>query len=113
MWKHANTLLFPLLLLAGETPEPPDSFTPRGHCVVSTPQQRSLGMLRFKTPKEALELCKGVMIFTYPDASCKTFHMEGMQFPIWIEANGQRHFFAIGEHRTLCSKIITERIITR
>lgn len=106
--KKYITLLLLISNLFSQTPIEPDSYTAAGYCIVETKNQKILGLSRFKTNKEFIDKCKGVMIFKYKKDSCRYFTMEEMNFHIYIEDKYEKTLFKIGQIKKVCGKTIIE-----
>jgi uncharacterized membrane protein (UPF0127 family) len=88
----------------------PDSYTKEGYCIVNSPEQRYIGLTRFKTKKEFSDMCNGKMLFKYKKRKCRYFTMKNMKFNILINYEKEKLIFKIGERKEICSNKIIEEI---
>lgn len=110
MQKILLILLFTLYINANDNFIKPDSYTKEGYCIVSNPEQRYLGLNRFKTAKQFKRYCNSKMIFKYNTNYCKIFTMEQMKFDIYISDGKKKYKFKVGEKIKICSKEIIESL---
>lgn len=103
-------LIIPTLIFSNSNYIEPDSYTKEGFCVVKTPEQKYLGLLRFESQEEFRNKCNGKMIFEYERYGCVKFTMENMKFDIYISNTEKKYLFRIGEIIDICGKEIIETI---